>query len=198
MSGMAKMAKMARKTNLILVALGLLGAGGSAAAIGKDSGEAEQGDVTQEGAVEAAAIRRYPLPDNSTFPIALAVETAPDARLVHHSGMVPRPLNPDAAPGTREYWGDTEAQTMSVLTRLRDSLESMGLGMGDVIKLTVFLVGDPALGGKMDFPGMMRAYTQFFGTPEQPNLPARSALQVAGLVADGMWVEIEAVAAVAP
>ena len=145
----------------------------------------------------AALVKRYPLP-NSDFPIALAVETAPAARLIHHSGLVPRPMNPAAPPGTRAHWGDTEAQTMSVLTRMQDSLQSMGLGMGDVIKLTVFLVGDPALDGKMDFAGMMRAYTKFFGTPEQPNLPARSALQVAGLVADGMWVEIEAVVAAAP
>lgn len=190
--------KMARKGGLIRVALAVLSAGGCVAAVGNDAGEAAQTDAMPEGTVEAAAIKRYPLPDNSTFPIALAVETAPRVRLIHHSGVIPRPLNPDAAQGTREYWGDTEAQTMSVLSRLQNSLQSMGLGMGDVIKLTVFLVGDPALDGKMDFPGMMRAYTQFFGTPEQPNLPARSALQVAGLVADGMWVEIEAVAAVAP
>jgi enamine deaminase RidA (YjgF/YER057c/UK114 family) len=43
----------------------------------------------------------------------------------------------------------------------------------------------------MDFEGMMAAYSQFFGTKEQPNLPARSTVQVAGLVAPGMLVEIE-------
>jgi enamine deaminase RidA (YjgF/YER057c/UK114 family) len=67
--------------------------------------------------------------------------------------------------------------------------------MGDVIKMNVFLVGDPAKGGKMDFPGMMAAYTKFFGTKEQPNLPARSAVQVAGLAAPGGLVEIEVIAA---
>jgi len=37
--------------------------------------------------------------------------------------------------------------------------------------MLVFLVGDPANDGKMDFKGFMEAYTQYFGTPEQPNLP---------------------------
>jgi enamine deaminase RidA (YjgF/YER057c/UK114 family) len=47
----------------------------------------------------------------------------------------------------------------------------------------------------MDFAGFMKAYTQYFGTPEQPNLPARSAVQVAGLAAPGMLVEIEVILA---
>ena len=42
--------------------------------------------------------------------------------------------------------------------------------MGDVVKMQVFLVGDPSKDGKMDFKGFMEGYTQFFGTKEQPNL----------------------------
>jgi len=38
----------------------------------------------------------------------------------------------------------------------------------------------------------MEGYTQYFGTKDQPNLPARSAVQVAGLVVPLMFVEIEA------
>ena len=64
-------------------------------------------------------------------------------------------------------------------------------GIGDVVAMTVYLVGDPAKGGKMDFDGMMAAYTQFFGTKEQPNLPARSTVQVVSLAQPGMLVEIE-------
>ena len=41
----------------------------------------------------------------------------------------------------------------------------------------------------------MEAYTQFFGTPGQPNLPSRSAVQVAGLASPGMLVEIEVILA---
>ena len=63
--------------------------------------------------------------------------------------------------------------------------------MSDVVKMQVFLVGDPGKDGKMDFKGFMEGYTQFFGTKEQPNVPARSTVQVAGLVAPGMLVEIE-------
>lgn len=67
--------------------------------------------------------------------------------------------------------------------------------MKTVIKMTVFLVGVPENNGRMDFPGFMEAYTLYFGTKEQPNLPARSAVQVADLAAPGMLVEIEAVLA---
>jgi len=59
------------------------------------------------------------------------------------------------------------------------------------------MAGDPAKGGKMDFAGMMEGYTQFFGTADQPNLPSRSAMQVAALANPGFLVEIE-VAAVRP
>jgi enamine deaminase RidA (YjgF/YER057c/UK114 family) len=62
--------------------------------------------------------------------------------------------------------------------------------------MTVFLVGDPAMDGKMDFGGFMKAYTKYFGTEDQPNKPARSAFQIAGLAGGpGMLVEIEVVIA---
>lgn len=142
-----------------------------------------------------AAVTRHPLPNDNPFPIALAVETAPGVTLVHHSGMTPSPANPDAEPGTGFYWGDTKTQALSVFQRMEQSFESLGLSMGDVIKLTVFLVGDPEKGGAMDFGGFMEAYTQYFGTEAQPNLPARSAVQVAGLARRGMLVEVEAILA---
>jgi enamine deaminase RidA (YjgF/YER057c/UK114 family) len=41
----------------------------------------------------------------------------------------------------------------------------------------------------------MRAYTKYFGTEEQPNKPARSAVQIAGLVRQNMLIEIEVVIA---
>jgi len=139
-----------------------------------------------------AEVKRYPLPGNSTFPIASAVEVN---KLVFESGKVPAPLDAKAEKNTLAYWGNTEQQTVSVLQQIADSLKAKGLSMADVVKMTVFLVGDPAKGGQMDFAGFMQGYTQFFGTKEQPNLPARSAVQVAGLVAPGMLVEIEVIAA---
>jgi enamine deaminase RidA (YjgF/YER057c/UK114 family) len=140
-------------------------------------------------------VTRHPLPNNSTFPIAQAVEVAPGTTLIWHSGTVPGPANPDAERGSRAFWGDTEAQALSVFSRMEQSFERLGVGFGDVIKMTVFLVGDPELGGRMDFDGFMRAYTKYFGTEEQPNLPARSAVQIAGLAGDGMLVDVEVVLA---
>lgn len=139
----------------------------------------------------AAEVVRHPLAGGSKFPIARAVQVPAGTTIYFHSGITPAPLDPKAAEGSPEYWGDTRTQTMSVFGRIKESLDSLGLGLKDVVAMTVYLVGDPAKGGRMDFAGFMSAYTQFFGTQEQPNLPARSTVQVAGLVAPGMLVEIE-------
>ncbi|WP_317933157.1 RidA family protein [Halioxenophilus sp. WMMB6] len=139
---------------------------------------------------------RHPLPNNSTFPIARAVEVPAGTTLIYHSGQVPGAANEEATRGSREYYGDTYTQAMSVFAKYESSLKEMGLGFGDAVKLTVFLVGDPAMDGKMDFAGFMKAYTQYFGTEAQPNLPARSAIQIAGLAGGpGMLIEIEMVLA---
>jgi enamine deaminase RidA (YjgF/YER057c/UK114 family) len=139
----------------------------------------------------AADVVRHPLSGGSTFPIARAVEVPPGYTIVFHSGMTPSPADPNAEKGSPAYWGDTKTQALSVFVRMKESFDSLGLGFGDVVAMTVYLVGDPAQGGKMDFAGFMAAYTQYFGTNEQPNLPARSAVQVAGLAGPGMLVEVE-------
>jgi enamine deaminase RidA (YjgF/YER057c/UK114 family) len=87
--------------------------------------------------------------------------------------------------------GDTKAQTVDAITKIEGALKSKGFGLGDIVMMRVFLVADPA-SGKMDFMGMMGGYSQFFGTPTQPNKPARTTVQVAGLAAPGALVEIEA------
>jgi enamine deaminase RidA (YjgF/YER057c/UK114 family) len=111
------------------------------------------------------------------------------------SGQLASPVTPaDAAKGTAAVYGDTETQTMSTLTKIQAALKNEGLGMGDVVMMHVFLAGDPAKEGKLDFPGMMASYTKFFGTKEQPNKPARSAMQVAALAAPWALVEIEVIA----
>ena len=141
-----------------------------------------------------ADIVRHPLPNNNPFPIARAVEVPASSTLIYHSGMIPGAANEKAKKGSREYYGDTYTQAMSVFKRFESSLKDLGLDFGDAIKLTVFLVGDPAMDGKMDFDGFMKAYTQYYGTEEQPNLPARSAVQIAGLAGGpGMLVEVEMV-----
>jgi len=129
--------------------------------------------------------------NGTNFPIARAVEVPAGKTIYFHSGMTPAPADPKATPGSPEYWGDTKTQTLSVFARIKESLDKLGLGFGDVVGMTVYLVGDPAKGGRMDFDGMMAAYSTFFGTKEQPKLPARSTVQVVGLVQPGMMVEIE-------
>jgi enamine deaminase RidA (YjgF/YER057c/UK114 family) len=44
----------------------------------------------------------------------------------------------------------------------------------------------------------MKAYSERFGTAAQPNKPARSTMEVAGLVDPGWLVEIEVTAAGGP
>ncbi|NEO95442.1 MAG: hypothetical protein F6K56_36745 [Moorea sp. SIO3G5] len=136
---------------------------------------------------------RYPIP-NSNFPIARAVELPANAKLVYVSGQVPPVVNADVPRNSVKAFGDTKTQTVGVLERIQSALNDVGLTMGDVVKMQVFLVGDPNNSGMMDFAGFMKGYTQFFGTEEQPNLPARSAMQVARLVNPGWLVEIEVVA----
>lgn len=146
-------------------------------------------------AAPAAEIKRVYQGD---FPIATAVEVPAGSTLVYVSGQVPPVADPKAPAGSIAAYGTTETQTVNVIKRIDEALKAQGLGLGDVVMMRVFLVGDPALGGKMDFAGMMKGYSQFFGTAGQPNKPARSTVQVAGLVAPGFLVEIEVTAARAP
>jgi enamine deaminase RidA (YjgF/YER057c/UK114 family) len=90
--------------------------------------------------------------------------------------------------------GDTPTQTDSSLERLGETLSKLGLSFGDVAQAHVFLAGDPAKGGDIDFAGMNKEWSKKFGTPEQPNKPARSTVKVAGLATPGGLVEIEFIA----
>jgi enamine deaminase RidA (YjgF/YER057c/UK114 family) len=141
----------------------------------------------------AEAILRHPIP-NSDFPIARAVEVPPNVTLVYVSGQVPSVVNEEAAADTIEAFGDTQTQTRSVLEKIQTTLNDLDLTLADVVKMQVFLVGDPNLENRLDFAGFMEGYQQFFGTAAQPNLPARSVMQVAGLANPGWLVEIEVVA----
>lgn len=141
----------------------------------------------------AAGVVRHKIP-NSDFPIAAAIEIPPGKTLVLLSGAVPPVADDKAEKGSLAAYGDTRTQTVGTLKSIERSLKGLGLTMGDVVKMQVFLVGDPAKAGKMDFDGFMAGYREFFGTAAQPNLPTRSVMQVAGLVAPGWLVEIEVMA----
>jgi enamine deaminase RidA (YjgF/YER057c/UK114 family) len=141
----------------------------------------------------AQDVTRHKIP-NSDFPIAQAVEIPAGKTTVYVSGAVPPITNQSAEKNTIAAYGDTKTQTETVLRSIEKTLSGIGLKMGDVVKMQVFLVGDPDKGGKMDFAGFMQGYTQFFGTKEQPDLPTRSVFQVSGLANPGFLVEIEVTA----
>lgn len=145
-------------------------------------------------AAMAQEVVRHPLPNGSTFPISAAVEVPPGKTLVYLSGMVAPLLDPAAPKDSIAAYGNTQVQTVGALKTIQGALEQLHLTMGDVIKMQVFLVGDPAQGGRMDFAGFMHGYMQFFGTAAQPHLPVRSALQVMALANPGYLVEIEVTA----
>ncbi len=166
------------------------GLAGAALALGMLTACAAPGGSAEQG----ASIKRYPIP-GSDFPISSAVEIPAGATTIYLSGQVPPQVDkskPDTDPAA--FGGSTEVQTVNIFKEIEKTLQLRGLSMKDVVKMQAFLVGDPKLGGRMDFAGFMKGYTQFFGTKEQPNLPSRSAYQIAGLGAPGMLIEIEVTA----
>ena len=79
--------------------------------------------------------------------------------------------------------GDIQQQTRQVLENIRGVLESEKLGMGNVVKVTIFLkdIGN--------FNQVNEVYATYF--PSSP--PARSTVEVAKLPRDAA-IEIEAIA----
>jgi enamine deaminase RidA (YjgF/YER057c/UK114 family) len=134
------------------------------------------------------------LTSGGTLPFLMGVTVPRGRELVFLSGHTPPVIDPTAPPESIRAFGDTYRQAVGALQELQQSLERLGLTMSHVVKLQVFLVGDPALGGRMDNEGFSRAYAEFFGTPAQPHLVARTRVQVVGLVNPGWLVEVDAVA----
>jgi enamine deaminase RidA (YjgF/YER057c/UK114 family) len=132
--------------------------------------------------------------NNPTAIIAGTVSIPAGSRTVYLSGSTASPVDP-AKP---DEFGDTKTQTLSILTKMKATLATLGMTMADVVKVNVFLVGVPENGGKMDAPAMNEVFKTFFGAPDQPNRPARSTVQVAALGRPTTLVEIEAIAAKAP
>ncbi len=139
----------------------------------------------------AEVTRTYAMPD---APIASVAVVPPGYTTVYLSGMVPGVTHPDAEKGSMASFGTTEEQTESVLGKIQAALKAQGIDFKDVVSMRVYLAGDPANGGKMDFAGMMKSYSRHFGTADQPNRPTRATVQVAALAAPGFLVEIECVA----
>jgi enamine deaminase RidA (YjgF/YER057c/UK114 family) len=132
------------------------------------------------------------------FPIASSVRVPAGAEFLFLSGTLADVVKADAPAGSIERLGDTETQASSVLGKLERELAASGYTFADVVKMNVFLVGDPAKGGRMDFEGLMKAYSRYVGSPSQGKLPARTTVQVVALPLPGALVEIEVIAARTP
>ncbi len=134
-------------------------------------------------ALPAAAqeIKRDVTPPTSF--LARSVEAPPGASTLYVSGI---PSN---------VAGGTGPQTADVLAKLGVALKGAGYDYADVVNVKVYLVGDPAKGGAMDFAAMNAEYQKVFGTPAQPNKPSRVTVQIAGLAMPNALVEIELTAA---
>ena len=88
-------------------------------------------------------------------------------------------------PATGSFPDGIEAQTLAALTNIRSIVEAAGLGLTDIVKVTVFLT-------KMShFDAMNAVYKKFF----DGHKPARTTVGVAELPRPAALVEIDAVAA---
>jgi len=83
-----------------------------------------------------------------------------------------------------------EEQTQSELENIKKIVEAAGAKVSDIVKVTVFMTDIK------DFGKMNRRYKKFFeenGVSE--NFPTRTTVEVSDLAADGMLIEIDAIAA---
>ena len=149
--------------------------------------------VTAAGPVVSQEIKRNRIP-GSNFPISQSVEVPAGAEFLFLSGQVPPVVNQGAAPGSIAAYGNITTQTVGVIRQMQRALEAQGWSLRDVVMMRVYMAPDPFFGFGMNFRGFMEGYTQFFGTANQPILPARSVVQVSKLVAPGWLIEIDAMA----
>lgn len=138
-----------------------------------------------------AAALLLPVPAQAHDIVRRADSTLPIASSV----LVPAGYDTLFVGGTlAERGGDTAAQAHSVLDKIAAELEAHGFAPSDVVKMTVYLVGDPSRDGIADYAGLMSAYLKHFGK-ESGGLPVRTTVQVAGLAAPGALVQIDVTAA---
>jgi 2-iminobutanoate/2-iminopropanoate deaminase len=86
-------------------------------------------------------------------------------------------------PGGALAEGGIEGQTRATLANVEAVLKTIGLGLGDIVKATVFITRSE------DFALFNQTYADVFGDHK----PARSTV-VTGLAVPGAVVEIEAIA----
>lgn len=95
-----------------------------------------------------------------------------------------------ARTGTEDRYGDTYQQAKSVLSQLSLDLDEVGLTLRDVVNVRAYIVADP----EPDFDGWNRAFSEFFGTKNNPHKPARTSLGITRLFHSDYRIEVEFVA----
>jgi enamine deaminase RidA (YjgF/YER057c/UK114 family) len=120
-----------------------------------------------------------------------SVEVGPGARFLYIGGHIGSPINPE---DRSQGYGDTRTQTISTLNKIKTVLERRGYAMSDLIKMNIFVVADPAVGGA-DYAGVNAGFREFFQTDANPNTLVRTTVEIKGIQIPGVFVEIEAVAA---
>ncbi|MCJ9708095.1 hypothetical protein LWS69_03560 [Bordetella hinzii] len=127
--------------------------------------------------------------------ISRAVGVPPGLTHFQLSAQYPEVIDPQAPAGSRQAYGDTATQTRTTLARLEKVLAEMGLGLEQLTHARIYLVADPDT-GQMDFDGFNAAYNAYLKARVSV-FPARTVVQVTGLVKPGWLIEIEACAAAA-
>ncbi len=101
--------------------------------------------------------------------------------MVMTSGQIP------VNPATGEVPANIAQQALQSLNNVKAVIESSGLGVTDIIKMTVFVKD------LNDFGTVNEVYGKFFDDHNVANYPARSCVEVARLPKD-VGIEIEAIA----
>ncbi len=114
-------------------------------------------------------------------------------KMLWTSGATGGVADSTAQDGTRAHFGDTKTQALNILATFQKTLREKGLSMKDVLMLRVYLTPDKAT-GQHDYKGWNEAYSQYFGTADNPTKPIRSTIGIAGLANTDKFIEIELVA----
>ena len=91
------------------------------------------------------------------------------------------------AKGTPAEGGSLLEQTRATLTKISNMVESDGLAMSDIVKLTMFVTKMQEY--RDNEPEIDAVFTEFF----EGQYPANSLIGVANLAHEGLDIEIEAV-----
>lgn len=112
------------------------------------------------------------------------VVVQPPGRVVHVTGQVPLDRDNNLIGA-----GDALAQARACFENMGRALAAVGATLDDVVSLTV-LYTDPA-----DLPAIQQARSEVYTSP---NAPVSILFQVAGLVGEGMRVELVPIAVIQP